>query len=333
MGHARSLESDQRLRPSAFILLPFFLISAFLTLLRKTGKQRSQAIHAHWVLPNGLVAALVSKLRNLPLVISLHGSDIYVAKGNPLFRGISRWIFSHACVVTACSPELKEEAIRLGAPEDTVLLPWGADPDLFTPKPVNTSNFSAQPGKVTVSGVGRFVNKKGFHRLIEAFALVLQEYRDVELILAGDGPQRANLINLTVSHGLNPFISFPGKIPWDQMPNFLANTYIFTLPSIRDEHGNVDGLPTVLLEAMSCGLAVVASDIGGTNLVISDGVNGLLVPPGDVEVLAHALLRLIKDTDLRLKLARSARNSVINQFNWNSVAHRLADLINQAAVR
>ena len=331
MGHARSLEGDLRLRLSAYTMLPFFLIGAFFALFKITAKQKSQAVHAHWVLPNGLVGAFVARLRGIPLIISLHGSDIYVAKGNPFFAAISRWILSQARAVTACSPELKQDAIRLGSPQNTILLPWGADPDLFTPE-LKTDNLSKHDtGKIIIASAGRLVSKKGFHNLLTAFSMVIQEYPNAQLILSGDGPEREHLELYAVTSGVGANITFTGKVTWYQMPKFLANVEIFVLPSIRDGRGNVDGLPTVLLEAMSSGAAVIASDIGGTSLVISDGENGLLVPPGDVQALAHAILRLITNKEMRVNMGQSARDSVLEKYNWTDIAQRIADLISQSS--
>lgn len=330
MGHARSLESDLHLRLSAFILLPFYLIGSYITSLRITAKQKSQVIYAHWVLPNGLVAALVAWVRKVPLIISLHGSDIYVAKSNPLFRRISRWIFSKTDAVTACSPDLMRDALLLGAPQqNTILLPWGADPNIFTPDLAKPKKINHDSNKVLVASVGRLVNKKGFQVLIEAISRVIQEYRDIHLILGGDGPQKGQLVYLSDTLGIKTNVSFAGRIPWDRMPEFLANLDIFVLPSIRDELGNVDGLPTVLLEAMGSGVAVIASDIGGTSLVISPGDNGLLVPPGDAEALSQAILQLINDVGLRQNLSKSARNSVVEHYNWGAVAQQIIELIDQ----
>jgi SAM-dependent methyltransferase len=106
----------------------------------------------------------------------------------------------------------------------------------------------------------------------------------------------------------------------------MASADIFVLPSIRDEFGNVDGLPTVLLEAMSSGLPTVASCIGGVDLVIVDNVNGLLVPPGEPQALADALSGLLRDPAKRTRLGREARRSVEDKYNWATVAERLVKL-------
>ena len=133
MGHGRALESDVRLNPVAILLIPFYLLAAFIKLWKVTGRQKTEVIHVHWVLPNGPVAAIVAKLRRIPFIVSLHGSDMYLARKNRLYGYVAHWVFIQAAAVTACSPELKERALELGAPKSTELLAWGADPLIFKP--------------------------------------------------------------------------------------------------------------------------------------------------------------------------------------------------------
>lgn len=333
MGHARSLEADVRLKPLAYLLLPSFLAAALSSLLRVTARQKSQAIHVHWVLPNGLVAAWAAAWRDLPFVVSLHGSDMYLAGRSKSFGAVARYVFSRASAVTACSPELREAALALGAPEKTLLLPWGADPDRFHPnqrKEETRALYGAGPQEVLIAGLGRLVPKKGFDRLLEALPAVLAGQPRARLVLGGDGPLRAGLASRTVSLGVADRVTFAGRVPWDCVPELLAAADIFVLPSVRDEKGNVDGLPTVLLEAMSSGAAVVASDIGGVSLVIEHGRSGLLVPPGDVEALAESILSLARAPEQRQLLGQAARQAVVARFNWEQVARQIAGLLEDA---
>ena len=100
---------------------------------------------------------------------------------------------------------------------------------------------------------------------------------------------------------------------------FLASSDIFILPSVRDESGNIDGLPNVLLEAMSCGLPVVASDIGGVGIVVKDKQNGILIPSNDTHALAQALISLINNAPERKRLGDEARQSILTHYNWESI--------------
>jgi glycosyltransferase involved in cell wall biosynthesis len=334
MGHARSLEKDVRLRISSYLLLPFFLIAGFLKLLQVVKQQNAEIIYAHWVIPNGLIAACVAKVQDIPFIISLHGSDIYVAQKNWLFRTIARWVFKNSSGVTACSAELKRKAVELGAPKDVYLVPWGANPIVFDPKlrtssPVNQLNNHTQ---LLISSLGRLVEKKGFKFLIAAMPPIIEEFPSTELIIGGGGLLLSDLQKQAQELKISDQVNFPGSVLWNDVPEFLANSDIFVLPSVRDEHGNEDGLPTVLLEAMSCGVAVIASEIGGTNLVIENNVNGLLVPPGDIESLTTAIMLLIQNEELRTNIGREARISVENRFNWNEVAIQISAIMGKAVI-
>jgi glycosyltransferase involved in cell wall biosynthesis len=341
MGHARAMEADA-LEPLS-LPLPLFLAAAFFALWRVTGRQKSQAIHVHWVVPNGPVAACVAALRRIPFVISLHGSDIFFARRNRLFGAVAGWVFRRAAGVTACSPELRDGALALGARE-VRLLAWGADPQIFHPQRRSFayrqaagwaagSQAAGQP--VIVTALGRLVYKKGFDRLVTAWAgLAARQPQahgepSAHLVIGGDGPLRAALETQVQQLGLQGRVSFAGQIPWDQVPDFLASSDVFILPSVRDAQGNMDGLPTVLLEAMGCGLAVVASRLGGIPLVIEDGQNGLLIPPDDVPALENALETMLQPAR-RQALAQAARRSIEQTFNWTNVARSLAEMLAQA---
>lgn len=333
MGHARSLHADVRIRPLSYLLLPLFLLASVAALWRETARHKTDIIHVHWVLPNGPAAALVAALRRIPFVVSLHGSDMYVAGRNPAFGAVARFVFRRAAGVTACSPELRDAALALGAPAGTLLLPWGADPAVFSParrSPEVRTAWGASPSQVMVAALGRLVHKKGFDVLLDAWAALAPRHPEARLVLGGDGPLRPELTERVQRLGLGASVDLVGQVPWDRVPDLLAAVDIFVLPSVRDASGNLDGLPTVLLEAMSSGAAVVASEIAGVGLVVRDGETGLLVPAGSAEALAAALEGLIGDSARRLALGQAARRAVETEFNWTATARRLVGLYQRA---
>ena len=335
MGHARSLKNDTQLRPLSLFLLPFFLLSAFWNLLQITNTQKSQIIYAHWVIPNGLVAAWVSKALKIPFIISLHGSDMYIAQKNPVFSACARWIFRQASFITACSPELLQGAMKLGAVKKTLLLAWGADPSVFSPERREVPKSSVQTSRkqpLVIGTLGRMVQKKGFLNLLDATPAILEASPGIMLIMGGDGVLKKELELRASRLGISQNVSFPGSILWNEVPGFLARTDIFVLPSIKDSSGNLDGLPTVLLEAMSSGCAIIASNIGGVSLVIEDGKNGLLVPPGDIGALTRSILNLAEDKQKRDFLRQSARLSVIERYNWVEVTRQISGILESAVL-
>lgn len=323
MGHARSLDADVRLKPFTIFLLPLYIIAATLKLWLVSKKMQADVIHNHWVLPNGLPAAITGKLLKIPFVISLHGSDIFMADKNFLFRAVARWIFSQSSCVTACSQELFDRAKNINPNINVHLIPWGADPDVFKPlenRQEIRNKYGWEQDDVIIASLGRFVYKKGFDRLISIVPDLIEENRRVRLVIGGSGPLAQEFNEQVETLNIQDCVSFPGQIPWHEVPVFLAAADIFVLPSQRDLAGNLDGLPTVLLEAMACGLPCVASDVGGVGLVIMDHHNGFIIDPSDQKALKNSLLLLISDTGLRDQLGQNARKSTINEFNWKNVS-------------
>lgn len=336
MGHARSLEADVRLRPVVILLLPLFLIASIINLIKECRRIDAQIIHAHWVLPNGFAAAIASKILKIPFVISLHGSDIFIADKNFIFRAVAKWTFAQSSFVTACSQELYDRAKKINSNIHIDLIPWGADPGKF--KPLNNrlaarEKFDWAPDEIIISTLGRMVYKKGFSKLISIAPTLLALGEKIRIVIGGSGPLQTALEEEVTKMDLTETISLPGRIPWDEVPEFLAASDIFTLPSQRDKAGNLDGLPTVLLEAMACGLPCVVSDVGGVSLVIDPGKNGLLVPPASLEKLEEALSILIRDGKKRKTLSQAARKSVIESYNWVTVGEKFETLYEKSLNR
>ncbi|HEX6305544.1 MAG TPA: glycosyltransferase, partial [Anaerolineales bacterium] len=248
---------------------------------------------------------------------------------------VAGWVFRQAAAVTACSVELRDRAFALGAPQNTQLIAWGADPDIFSPAARKSGSAhdeaEGRAGKpVVIATLGRLVYKKGFKNLIAAIPELVQCYPQVKAIIGGAGPLQAALHQQARDLGIEKHVSFPGRIPWDEVPGFLASADIFVLPSVRDPFGNVDGLPTVVPEAMASGLPVVASDIGGVNLLISHGYNGLLVPAGEVKALVAAVKSLLEDDEKRQAMGDAAREDVELKFNWENVVKELLSIFERA---
>lgn len=183
--------------------------------------------------------------------------------------------------------------------------------------PANADRQNGGTGN-TVGTVAVLREGKGIDVLLRAWRLVLQQQPGASLVIAGDGPLRMSLVSAAQQLGIS------GAVQWlgyrSDVPEILASLDLFVHPTLQD------ALPTAVLEAMAAGLPVVASAAGGVPEIITDGVNGLLVPPGDEVPLANAIVRVLRDDALRHRLADKGRQTVTQRFSverWVDTLHAI----------
>lgn len=330
LGHGESLKSDIKLKWHSYILVSLFSIFTIIKIVTNPKYRTVDVIYAHWILPGGLIGSILSSLLNIPLVVHLHGSDVFVSEHYKVFRPFVKYILNSASKIIACSHDLANRMKNIGEC-DIEVIPYGVDIDIFFPDEKDKNHMeSTQDQPKFITAVGRLVNKKGFKYLIMAAEKVIKICPQCGFQIIGDGDQRSELVELTNSLKLNKNVVFLGNIPWDQIPDILRKTDIFVLPSVIDEKGNVDGLPVVLLEAMSSGCAVIASKVAGVPDVITDGVNGILVEPKDYNRLSQAIISLITNDELRIRLGGSARNKIKLDYSWDIIVRHIERVLDSA---
>jgi len=328
-GHGRSLRADVHMKGVVPLLMPGYVVAAMATALRLHRRQRFDLLHAHWAIPGGAIGGLVSHLTGLPLLITLHGSDVYVAEHSKAYAVAARLGFRRAQRVTAVSKDLCARALTLGLDEDKALvIPPGREVERYlNAKGANMrARLGIPPSAPVVGALGRLVYKKGFGHLISAMRVVLANLPDAYCVIGGDGDLREELAAQAQELGVAERVVFAGPVAWEDTPDYYALCDVVAVPSVIDAAGNVDGLPLVLLEAMASGAAVVASRVAGIPDVVLDGINGLLVPPGDGEALGAALLRALRDAPLRAALGARARQETLAHYSAESMARRFEAL-------
>ncbi|MGB8646554.1 MAG: glycosyltransferase family 4 protein [Anaerolineae bacterium] len=334
-GYAESLRADVKVKGNVYGHVPAVFASALLALEKLTAREHFDVIHAHWVLPNAPMAALVAAQRHIPLVISLHGSDVFLAAKVKPLGAVAHWCLDRAAGITACSANLMTGALALGAAEDRLeMIPYGADIKAFHVDPAEAARVRAslgvQPDDLLVLAVGRLVYKKGFAFLVQAMREVLLTAPHARLVIAGDGDLRQELAQHAASLGLNGNVTFTGSVSHQAIAALYAAADIFVVPSVHDEAGNVDGLPNVTLEAMAAGKPVIASRVAGLPQVVQEGVNGLLVEEKDVPALAQAILTLASDPALRQRMGAASRVQIRESLNWDNVAAKFVKMYERA---
>jgi glycosyltransferase involved in cell wall biosynthesis len=323
-GYAAALRADVSLRGAAYVAAPLALGAGWLTARSVARRHQATVMHGHWVVPGGAVAAAASQ--RLPLVVSLHGSDVYVAERLGPARRVARAVFRRAGAVTACSPDLARRAIALGADSERMeVVPYGVDAVRFRPDPLQRAKRRAAQGISThvpvVFAAGRLVRKKGFEYLVDALALLPQDL-GVLAVIAGGGDLERELHARAAAARVSDRVRFLGNLAQDEVAAWLATADMVAVPSVRDDSGNVDGLPNVVLEALASGTPLITTPAGGIGTVVEHGRTGIVVPERDPAALAAAIKALAGDPAQRVQLGEAARATVTSRFGWEFVASR-----------
>lgn len=327
-GYASGLRADTDVRSAAWAVAPIALAAGWFKAWRVATKRRATMMHGHWVIPNGVMAAAAA--RGLPVVISVHGSDVYVAERHKIAGTMARRAFHRAGAVTACSDDLHRRAVALGAdPARTTTVPYGVDTLRFAPNPAVRSQVRESLGvgsaPLLFSG-GRLVSKKGFEYLIDAVRTLAPQHPGLMLAIAGEGdlagPLRARAEGLPVR--------FLGNQSQDDVARLASAADVIVVPSIRDDAGNVDGLPNFALEALASATPVVATVAGGLPQAITDRENGLLVPERDAAALAAAITRLIASPGEARAMGGRARQRIEREHSWDRTAEMMVAAYDRA---
>ena len=322
-GYAAALRADVKLRGAAYLAAPLALAAGWRAARKVALKTGASVMHGHWVVPGGATAAAAAP--GLPLVVSLHGSDVYVAEKLAPARQVARTVFRRARAVTACSSDLARRAIALGAdPERIEVVPYGVDVERFKPDSQARAELRTRvgvgPNRLMLFSAGRLVRKKGFEYLIDAVALIPPSERPM-LVLAGDGDLRAELESRAAA--VSDSVRLVGNQNQDEVGRWLAAADIVAVPSVRDDSGNVDGLPNVVLEALASGTPLVTTSAGGIGSIVESGRTGLMVAERDPAGLAAAVGQLAASPDLRSRIGQAARAMVMERYGWERTARQL----------
>ncbi|MCB9161005.1 MAG: glycosyltransferase [Caldilineaceae bacterium] len=324
LGYMRSMQSDLALRANTYLLSPALFAAGIRSVRRDAAHLRPDVLHAHWLLPNGFIAAQASRSLGIPLAVSVPGSDAQVAAKNALFRRMARATFDQADLLTANSASLRDAVIALGAdPAKFDMIIYGTDPDALRPDAHGVADLRAQlnidDDDVMLLAVGRMVYKKGFDDLLCALADPALDGRAVVAVMVGDGDQRAAWEQLAADLGVAAQVRWAGTVPKDRIGVYYNAADVLVMPSVSKP---ADGLNVCVLDAMSCAKPVVGSDVAGNPLAVVDGVTGRLVPEQDPAALAAALAELVADPHRRAAMGAAGRQRIETELGWPHLARR-----------
>jgi glycosyltransferase involved in cell wall biosynthesis len=286
-----------------------FLGSEFRCAVKARRAFEPDVIHAHWWFPNGLVGTWTARMSDKPLVTTLHGTDVRLARTVAFSRPGFRHVMQHSAAVTAVSQFLADEAQKVVSTSAPQVAPMPVATDLFSPAGTRQSN--------RLLFVGRLNAQKGIELLLRAVAVSSAK---PSLDVVGDGPDGERLKALAGELEIGDRIRWIGTLPQQQLTEYYRSATALVVPSVNE------GLGLVAVEAQLCETPVIAFDSGGLSDVVSNGRTGILVEDISASALATAIDSLLASPDRGAALGAAGRLHALATFAPESVARRYATI-------
>ena len=270
-------------------------------------------VHAHYAVPNATSAYLAKKICNdsVRVVTTLHGTDSYLVGSHPSYKEVTQFGMQQSDALTAVSEYLKERTmVEFDISREIRVIPNFVDPQRFR-------RFKKDREQKIVCHSSNFRPIKRIPDIIKAFKIISKEI-DCKMSLIGNGPERPRAEKMAKNLGISENVEFLGNVK--NVQEILGRSDLFLLPSEDESFG------LAALEAMSCEVPVVASNVGGLKELISHGVDGYLVKIGDAEALAQCSLKILQDLSLQEKFGRNARQKVLEKYTPDKIVPRYEDL-------
>jgi glycosyltransferase involved in cell wall biosynthesis len=328
----RGIMPALRENAALYAVVPFLFLGEFFAAARLVRALRPDVVYAHWFTPQAVVASWVS--RRTPFVFTTHASDVDVWRRIPFFGArIVRSVSRKARAITAVSSRSKAKLTRFfadGTAPDVHIVPMGVE------LPTDTGGKAARAAarasldvgsQTTYLFIGRIVEKKGLPYLLDALARCGDELGDWVLLIAGDGPLLADTQRRVAEHGLQGRVRFLGFVSGAEKEQCFRAADVMVVPSIISSDGDAEGLPVALLEGLAFGLPCIATDESGADDIVTDGVDGFVVPQKDADALATALRRLHALSPAQRSTVSDSARALSARFSWPAIARVHVELL------
>ena len=294
-GRRRGQRLGELKSPSPFTL-GSLLLSGVWTAARLARRHNLDLFHGYWVVPGGTIAALAGWLTGRPAVATAAGSDLNEAAYHPIVSHFVRFTLGQVRKLMAPGNQLAQRAIELGMSQERVQVLMGhsgIDPERFSE--------GDRQGHPVILYVGSFIPPKRVDTILRAMSRAVERVPTVRLQLVGDGELRTELESLAAELGIAEKVEFLGARPHDEIPGWMRRADVLVHCS---DH---EGLPVAIMEALGCGLPVVAADVGGISDLVKEGETGYLLAPDDDVGFADRLVKLVSQPELTAQLGWNAR--------------------------
>lgn len=319
-------------RPLELLKLPPLLVSQFLHILYLLIHNKYSLIHAHWLLPQGLMAVLTADIFHIPTIITVHGGDVFRLR-HPFYNSLKRLALKRASCVTVNSPATRQAVLKLVPNlKNLYEIPMGIPDETAYQCPfTNQVQHSTKSAPFTIVFVGRLTFEKGVEDLLQAMSILLQKRRDLRLILVGDGQEKETFMSMAKKLGVAEAAEFTGAISHDDVLRILQKADIFVAPSRITKDGWQEAQGLSIAEAMAVGIPVVATFVGGIPSMIRHKETGLLVPPESPKELASAMEFLLCNTQKAQELAQNAKKFILTYCGQSRITVKFAALFEEIA--
>jgi len=293
---------------------PQYLIALANTIVRVAGDRDLDLVHAHYAVPHATAAYLAEQIMNaesepcsLRTVTTLHGTDITLIGSDPSYRRVVAFSIERSHGVTAVSESLRRDTLQtLGLTRDIRVIPNFLECSEWRRRDGSQLRQDLSPdGRPIVMHVSNFRPVKRLDAVVEIFRRI-QARRPARLVMIGDGPERERAAALVGVYGLESSVLFAGE--QRDLAGWLSAADLFLLPSSQESFG------MAALEAMACGVPVVASRVGGVPEVIEDGRTGFLCDPADLDGMAERGIALLDDATLAARITADAAREVTTKY-------------------
>lgn len=326
----RGIMPALKANPFNYLLIPFLFIGEFFALLRLVRKENPDIIYAHWFTPQVVTTRMVAALTHTPYVFTTHASDVAVWHKIPLIGpSIVRGGTRKARKFTAVSRRSMDKLRVFFSDKE-----WGRmiGNHRIIPMGVNLpTKHTAKPDANTILFVGRLAEKKGVQYLLPAFKTLHAKHQKSRLIIAGDGPMKSELEQQTKKLGIENCVEFPGYVSGDAKQHMIEQADICVVPSIITTtgatKGDAEGLPVSLMEGLAYGKICIATNESGADDILTDSLDGYLVPEKNTSALSDALTRAFTLSAAKHDAMSAAARETAQQFSWDHVARQHIDFL------
>ncbi len=321
LAYGGGMLSNLQNNPLLYVTFPFFLFYQLRELRRVIKREDITLIHAHWLIPQGFIAAVYKRFfdHDIKILVTSHGSDINKLNGT-IATLIKKFTLSMIDHITVVSIPLKEKLRQSSYVKPISVIPMGINTETFSPK-TQECIFDKQHKHILF--VGRFSEEKGLVYLIQAMPSILRAHPQTHLTLIGDGQLREKIQVMVRDFKLEQHVTFKGFLPNSDLPAYYSQADLVVMPSLNE------GSPVVLPEALACGAIVLTSDLPVYQQHIQHGISGFLSKRANSQDIAAKTIDILNRLEALQFLRHQSREYVVKHFDWDVIGQQYIELLEQ----